>query len=341
MIVLIIINLVVIPLLIGMLYTKFISQKQNSLFFNFLAGYIIMWAIFEIITLPMTYLGASLTRLQQVYIVVLLLLVLLSLVLNFKRIGKIGAETFLYLRKMSVSMCGAVVLTGFQIFMYVRYMHIDDDDAFYVGTAVTAVHTDTIFQINPYTGIAYNSFPARYVLSPFPIFNAVMSKTIHVEPTIFMHSILPVFMIILTFAVFKLLGEILFKEDKVKVGYFLIFLNVIHMFTGFSSYTLGMMMNLRIWQGKAILAAILLPMIFALVMKIYLVEKKKVDWILMFCLMGACCMVSSMGVMLGAILVGILGLYFSISQKSIRPVLILIGCCLINIICAVAYIVIR
>ena len=38
------------------------------------------------------------------------------------------------------------------------------------------VQTDTIFEVIPYTGLKYYGLPSRYVLSPFPVFLAVVSQ---------------------------------------------------------------------------------------------------------------------------------------------------------------------
>ena len=59
----------------------------------------------------------------------------------------------------------AAVLIIFQLAVASFLAHMDADDAFYVATATTSVHTDTIFSINPYTGYAYAHLPSRYVLS--------------------------------------------------------------------------------------------------------------------------------------------------------------------------------
>ena len=63
-------------------------------------------------------------------------------------------------------MAGILIL--FQLVVVVLYAHMDEDDAFYVGTATTAVETDSLYAYNPYTGAAYNVLPSRYILSPFP-----------------------------------------------------------------------------------------------------------------------------------------------------------------------------
>ena len=38
------------------------------------------------------------------------------------------------------------------------------------------VQTDTIFEVIPYTGLKYYGLASRYVLSPFPVFLAVVSQ---------------------------------------------------------------------------------------------------------------------------------------------------------------------
>ena len=71
----------------------------------------------------------------------------------------------------------AVLLIVVQMYAGIFYTHIDDDDAFYVATASTTLETDTVFQYNAYTGDEYESLPSRYVLSPFPIFEAGLWST--------------------------------------------------------------------------------------------------------------------------------------------------------------------
>ena len=70
----------------------------------------------------------------------------------------------------------AGILILIQLIVVVLYAHMDEDDAFYVGTATTAVETDSLYAYNPYTGAAYNVLPSRYILSPFPAFLAVTSR---------------------------------------------------------------------------------------------------------------------------------------------------------------------
>ena len=85
-------------------------------------------------------------------------------------------------------MAGFLILI--QLVVVVLYAHMDEDDAFYVGTATTAVETDTLYAYNPYTGAAYNVLPSRYILSPFPAFLAVTSRLCGgLHPAIVAHTV--------------------------------------------------------------------------------------------------------------------------------------------------------
>ena len=94
--------------------------------------------------------------------------------------------------RLSITMILALALILLQMYVVVRYAHMDADDSFYVGTAVTDIHTDTIFSISPYTGYAYTKIPSRYILSPFPVFLAVVSQLCgELHPAIMAHTVFP------------------------------------------------------------------------------------------------------------------------------------------------------
>lgn len=76
--------------------------------------------------------------------------------------------------------------------MCVLLAHMDADDAFYVAQATSGVQTDTIFEIIPYTGQKYYGIASRYILSPFPVFLAVVSQlSAGLHPAIMAHMIFP------------------------------------------------------------------------------------------------------------------------------------------------------
>lgn len=146
---------------------------------------------------------------------------------------------------------------------------------------------------------------------------------------------------------YALIGRALFQYDMEKTGYFLLLLSGLHLFAAYSERTSGLFLLIRLWQGKAILAGILLPMLLYMAIRMFWqkedcgVRQTVPDWVFISALMCACCMVSSMGIMLGAIMLGLLGLLAAWRHKSLRILVLAAVCCLPNLFCAGIYLVIR
>lgn len=327
------------PFLLGLFYTGFVEKEKNNILLNMAAGYVIMFGIFEVVVLPLIWMRQSLSLLIAIYGGILLLLALVSLVLNYRRILGIVTGAFQAVPHFNLCIWLLLLLIAGQLFVYTRYEYSNADDSFYVAAATTALSTDTILERNPYTGSVYESLPSRYVLSPFFVFNAVCSRVTCTHPAIMAHSVFMILFLILAYAVYALIGRILFDGDMEKVGYFLLILAGLLVFSSYSERTSGRFLLIRLWQGKAILAGILLPMLLYLAFRLF--DGRRADYVLLFALMCACCMVSSMGVALGAIMLGITGILLAWRKKSLRMLCCLALCGLPNLICAGIYFVIR
>ncbi|MBO5303763.1 MAG: hypothetical protein J6A92_06905 [Lachnospiraceae bacterium] len=339
--VLIAVFLVLLPFLLGLLYTKFIENDKNNILLQIVAGYVMMFGIFEIVALPLVFMRKSLTMLVMVYGGILLLLAVVSLLLNYKRILVIFSESFRSVRKFTLCIWVQLGVIAAQMLVYVRYQYSNADDAFFVAAATTSIATDSILAYSPYTGVAYETLPSRYVLSPFYVFNAVVSRVTDTHPAIMAHMIFMLLFLLLAYAVYALIGRALFEKNMEKTGYFLLLISFLNLFAAYSERTSGVVLQIRLWQGKALLASVLLPLAVYLAIRIFLQKGKVADYVLLFLLMSACCMVSSMGIMLGAIMTGIFGILFAIKNKSVRLLICAALCCLPNLICACLYLVIR
>ena len=275
-------------------------KKDYTLGESFLTGILLMFGVAEILILPATY------------------------------------------RKMSlhfVTAAFAVILV--QIVIAVLYAHMDADDSFYVGTATTSVYTDSIFQIDPYSGIAYNRLPKRYVLSPFPILLAVISQLSGgLHPAVMAHVIYPAVFFAAAYLVYHQMGKMFFPEEKRKQGIFLFFCAVLIWFSGFSVYTAGNFQLIRIWQGKAVLASVILPFLIYLGLHAVLNEQPAYSWFILALTNLAACHVSSMGIMLSPIVMGVFILVDLCRDRNLRRMFIEIACCFPALILGLVYLVI-
>ena len=326
-----------VPFLVGMLYNKFVTKNITGIISNWVSGFVLCLGYYQILVLPGIWFKIALSTLTAVYMVSLLIASVASIFVNRTAIKDVGQVFMKTIKSTPIVVVLPIVLIAFQVYMYTAYVHTDADDAFYVGTATTAVETNTVFQYNPYTGALYKSYPMRYVLSPFPIFVATLSQMSGIHAAIMSHTILPGLLLLLSYGVYALLGKELFEGDRKKNALFLFYVGIVSTFLHTSIYTQNSFMLLRIWQGKAFLAAMLLPFIFYMEYRLITGKWKDEEWILILFAMLGCCLVSSMGIMLGAIMVGIMGLLNAIYKRNVKCLLKPILCCVPNLLLAVIY----
>ena len=329
--------LVVVPWIVGTLYTGFLPEERNGCLLSWVAGHIILWGFFEIIALPLIFQRKSLGFLCLVYGSAVCLLAAIALVLNWRSLIGMVRKAVGFFRSISFVGWGNLLFVFGQAYVYIRYLHIDEDDAFYVGAASTAVATDTIFSINPYTGAEYAKLPSRYVLSPFFSFTAFLSKISHVHPAVTAHVVLAAVLILTSYSVYALIGKKLFSGQPKYAEYFLFFLIIITLFSVYTVYTQGMFGLVRIWQGKAVFCAVLAPMVCYMALCLYSEQAAAPDWWFTFMLMCASCMVSSMGIMLGAVMLGIFGIVDLAKSRNVKAFIYTVLCCVPNLVCAGIY----
>lgn len=306
--------MIMLPAFVGVLLLK--KNRKGTWIEVLLFGYIVMFSVGELVTLPMIALNLPLHVLVWTLGGIYLLLAISGGVLLVRRERSLEPV----LRKESVSLyhIGAIVLIGIQMYVVMRYLHVDGDDCLYVGTATTGVYTDTIFYISPYTGIPYPTIPRRYILSSYLVFLSVISKLcLGLHPSILAHMFFAPVFVGISYLMQMLFAEKWFPGKKDAKGIYLLLTAVMSTFAGYSAYNTGSFQLLRIWQGKAFLAAVFLPLAFYLWLD-WFEEQPAYHWWIQILLNLACCYLSSMGIMLSVLLSGVFLLLHLIRYRSIR-----------------------
>lgn len=270
-------------------------EMESSVLFGYVYGWVVILASFQIFTLPVTFCNGSLTMLTYICSACFFGLFLFALVC-----GKNGMKDRMKSMKRRtpvIHLYGilAVVLLVVQLVVAVLGMHGDADDAYYIGASVTSLSTDTLYQVTPDTGYLYDSFPWRYVFSALMIFWAYLGKITSVHPLIIAHTIIAPIFILVSYFVWWEVGKYLFKKQEDRWLFFL-FLNILNIWGNTSAYTQSSFLLFRIWQGKAMLPNIILPVILYLLLGIYKNPKEWKRWIFVFVTVLAGCCCSSMAV---------------------------------------------
>lgn len=317
-IILLVFWIVAIPLLLGKLILKknINGLQMKDVFESYSLGIVFFFALFELITVPITFLYGSLTLVINFWTVSVLLLLLAAGLYRF--LGKKQEDRSRALYKIKINCWGwsTLGLIIYQVIYVLFHMHIDNDDAWYVGTALTSYTTDTINRISPYTGEWMSAFPSDYTLSPYPIFYAMLGKLTWIHPTVLMHTIMPIILIPLSYMTYYLVVNELCDGNKKQIQIMMFFIALFNLFGNFSIRSSSAFLLLRIWQGKAVLCNIMIPLTIYFFIKS--VETGKRNWFLLFMCVIAGTMVSSMGVFLLPILLAVMSLVTAIQYKKIK-----------------------
>lgn len=315
-----IIVFLIIPIELGFLLLKFFEKEKDNILFAIIIGYIIEFAVCELLAVPMIFMQKSYNTLLCIYSLTIIILCIISTKINFKRIKEIIKNNIEELKntpKLLSLIC--ILVVGFQIYQYVFYTHIDDDDAVYVGTATTSIQTNSLYKYSPTTGAETGEqHIMRYRLGPFPLYSAMISSIIHIHPAIVAHVVLPVIFVPVVYLIYYLLGKEIFKENKNLSLLFVIILSFLQIWGGYSVRTNFAFLLFRIWQGKALLANMILPAIWLLFLK---ANENNFDFkscLLLFITILAGNLTTTMGIGLIPIAFVLLGLVFEISKIDFK-----------------------
>lgn len=320
--------LLLVPAATGILFT---SKRKTVCVEEYLpVGYLVLFSLTEILTLPLTFLKAPLHILTALYGGIALLLAAGGIVSLFRnKEKKCMAVSDRNGQRVTVYFILALVLIACQIVLCAVLAHMDADDSFFVASATTDVYTDTIFEVNPDTGSLYKVLPSRYILSPFPVFLAVVSQlSAGLHPAIMAHVVFPVVFLIVVYMVQRLLSRCWFPDDRKARDIYLLLVAVISSFSAYSVYNAGNFQMVRLWQGKAILASIMIPMLLYLCLTVIMQEKPAYPWIFVLMANLSCCLVTSMGIMLAPLLIGSFVIVKLIFKRDFSCIWKAVLCCL-------------
>lgn len=341
----------IIFVLLGLLFTYFIDLSKNSLSLNFVYGFIVALAIFQFVAVPLTFLGTNFIELYLYYLAIITFLLIVSLVINRERLlcGFLGywakAKSIQWTSFNSISIkninwyiVALFMMFIFQVFIYQNFHYnIQGDDTFFVGVALTAVETNTLHSYDPRTGMLLTGVHWRYVLSPYPILQAIFSNLFNAHPAIFIRNIWPIVLNLFCMAVYYHVGKALFKENKETAIKFVFWTVLIIIFSGVRVGAPSYFFLLYFHIGKSLLYVGLLPLAFYFYMRLFWYEPKKMDWIMLFCFVLASALTSSMAMILISLCIGMFALLYLVTERKIKKAFYLAICCIPNVIYAMLF----
>lgn len=258
----------VLPLSVGLLPGRWLRKEDRTLTGIWISGYLVLFALFELVGIPVVLLTVyhGFSRLCLLFGLAAGAAFLAGIVLFLKKKDEYESLTsWSFFEKMTVEewiyLALVILLIGFQVYMAFTRASFDGDDAYYGVQSLIAQQQDTLYRINPNTGRS-SPLDIRHAMALMPIYEAFLGKMSGIHATIIAHSVAPVCLILLTYALYFQIGKKLFPEKRTETLRFLILMALFQIFGNVSIYTSETFFLTRTWQGKSLCGNFMIPAIF-------------------------------------------------------------------------------
>lgn len=331
------------PVCIGLLWSEAMKVKRRCAGHIYLAGFLIQLAVFQIIAVPVMVRKAHGMELLTGIVSAVLAVLCLAGIFCFARGKRAGLRQLWQACQAQLSALSlecriywliALGTIGFQMYMSFAYASFDGDDAYYVVQSVLADQTGVLNRIRPYTGLS-TDLDIRHVFASLPLWEAYVARLTGIHATIVAHSLLPLVLIPLTYLCYFEIGKKLLGAGDVRLPIFMTLVSVLQIWGNTSIYTNATFFLMRTWQGKSIMANLILLVQIWLLLEIF--DSKKEGslagyWLLLVVNNVAAAMMTSMGAFLAAMFIGIVGLVGAARQKKLSMLFKMAACCIPNVV---------
>lgn len=321
---------------------------DKSLPFRWISGQFLLWAGFEVICVPMVLTKRTLGDLAVVFLGFMAAMVLLSLAVGIQRHIKAAPGAWKTekangkkdIASILLWLCAALLLV-LQLVLAVLLAYEEGDDAFYVAISAAAESSGAMYLTHPYTG-AGALLDMRHALAPFPMWEAFLARLTGMRTVIIVQAVLPVILILMSYAVYFLMGKRLFRNAKRKQAVFLLLLEILILFGGYSLQSAENFLLVRTGQGKAVLANIVIPFLFLMLLDILeeLQQRGKNNvwkWVAVAAAIAAGCLCSLEGTLLTCMLLGLAGVCMLVCYRQWKLILPMAGCSVVPVCIALLY----
>ena len=346
---------IIVPFAIGWIPCAFMQKKTRSFAMIMAAGYVTMFAVFEVLVVPMVLAKATFTTAVKWASIVLILTAAVGVgfavktAMEQKKFMPVLLEGF-GIRfpeekpKIQTILMWVLflLLVGFQLYQAFNLAVFDGDDAYYVAQSVTAVNRDSMYGYIPYNGFG-TSLDIRHAMAVLPLWVAFVAKHSGIHATVLSHLILPFVFVPLTYLSYYLVGKRLFSEKKHLIPAFLTIIGMLQIYGNVSIYTKETFFVMRTWQGKSLFSNFILTMALALILHLFSECKEELEkenwglWAMLILVNIAAAFTTTMAVFLMAILFGVTGCCLAVRNRSAKVLWKFVVSCIPCIVFTVLY----
>lgn len=251
-------GLLVIFFLFGSVITCRVKNERISIADTLVIGFFVYFGIFQFFALPMKILLQPLSNLSIMWLVAVLIISVASFIINRKKwrcaVKKSEIKNWW---PFAAVFCIGIFVQIFIITNNIAYGSFADA-SYYIGDTGRSVATNTIEQYNQYTGLKRTELDPQYMLLTYTAHSSVLSYVTGIHPLIIWRQVMGSIVIILSnLLVYKIAWTLLYRKESLTILAW-IFWILVSCFT-YSTYTPAGFLFYRAFEGKTILAVVIIP----------------------------------------------------------------------------------
>lgn len=236
-----------------------VSEPDSRLSRRLVLGFFAYQFLFTVVALPMKMLLLPLSWLSAAWVCCLVLLLVLFLVFERKAFASRICNISLDRRSAAALLILlAAILAQTVLFNLNDQTYALWDQSYYIGDTASSLYTNTISQYNPYTGYQLDNLNKEYLLETYQNHSSVMCQLLRIHPLIEVRTVMASVVVILYQLVFYETGMLLFRRDRLKSAVMVCFLFLLNLFS-YNLFTAGEFLIIRPFEGKTILAVLIIP----------------------------------------------------------------------------------
>ncbi len=332
-----------VPFFLGLIPVRYMGSLQRTPAMTYVCGWFVSFFVFELVAIPLILLEARFMLLVLLYTTIIIVLLLVSLwhgrvvwqdyANNIRGIKKLPIYT-------KIGWFFVFVLIALQMAYAVFFEYWDGDDAYYIATAVLTDRFDSMYVRDAYTGYIY-PLDIRHAFSPTPIYQAWLSRISGIAPAVVAHTVLAPIWLLFMYCIYGQVGNRLLWNKKTYRPIFMLLIILWYAYGNISLYTAETFAMTRTWQGKGMMAGMVLPAMFMCL--VYLAQERvsKGMWMLFGCVCLSAVFATSVSFMLVPTIVGIAALLIGLKKRSVDFVVKMIACCSPCFLLAICYLLVK
>ncbi len=253
----------------GITTGKLFKFDNSSFSEIILSGFFSYYFVFFVICIPFKLLKCSLSSLSYTFIITTFLIMIMSIIKLRNEMIEVLKNFIKYLKSNIPLLTGCILITlSILIPALINNNVIAKwDQGYYIGDVASSVYNNTISCHNSYTGTLLSILDPEYLFETYQNLCAVTCRLTGLHPLLEACTTMITVIIVLYSMIMFRICNLLMNDNKPKTFVMLFILTIVNWYSYNDSSPVSML-YLRAYEGKGILALIILPTVLLYFIKI-------------------------------------------------------------------------